>query len=87
LNFAARWQVEATEEEDRKGDLIDLPICKERMQPRRLDRESQPWEQLDEEIEKIRRMMSRSATKTVNEGKLCRGEHTIAVGQQMQQQQ
>jgi hypothetical protein len=29
LNFAAGWQVEATEEEDDMGDLVDLPIYRE----------------------------------------------------------
>jgi hypothetical protein len=82
LNFAAGWQVEAIEEEDSKHDLIDLPICKER-----LHRESQPWEQLDEEIENIRRLMLRSAAETASEEELCRGELAIAVGKHMQQQQ
>jgi hypothetical protein len=29
LNFVVGWQVEATEEEDGMGDLVDLPICRE----------------------------------------------------------
>jgi hypothetical protein len=61
LNFAAEWQVEATEEEDGMGDLVDLPICREEVQWSRLQKESQPWEQLDEVIEEIRRLMIRSA--------------------------
>jgi hypothetical protein len=64
LNFAAEWQVEATEEENSMGDLVDLPICREEVQPRRLQKESQPWEQLDEIIEEIRRLMIRSAEET-----------------------
>jgi hypothetical protein len=86
LNFAAGWQVEATEEEDGMGDLVDLPICREEVQWSRLQKESQPWEQLDEIIEEIRRLMIRSA-EVVSKGKLSRGEPTIAAGQQMQQQQ
>jgi hypothetical protein len=27
-NFAAGWQVEATEEENSMGDLVGLPICR-----------------------------------------------------------
>jgi hypothetical protein len=86
LNFAAGWQVEATEEEDGMGDLVDLPICREEVQWSRLQKESQPWEQLDEIIEEIRRLMIRSA-EAVSEEKLSRGEPAIAAGQQMQQQQ
>jgi hypothetical protein len=43
------------------GDLVDLPICREEVQWSRLQKESQPWEQLDEIIEEIRRLMIRSA--------------------------
>jgi hypothetical protein len=54
LNFAAEWTLSATEdEEDDMGDHDDLPICREEMQSRRLHTQSQPWEQLDEEIEEI----------------------------------
>jgi hypothetical protein len=44
-------------------------------------KESQPWEQLDEEIEEIRRLMSRSAAETASEEELSRGEPAIAAGQ------
>jgi hypothetical protein len=44
LNFAEEWQVEATEEEDGMGDLVDLPICREEVQWSRLQKESQLWE-------------------------------------------
>jgi hypothetical protein len=87
LNFAAGWQVEATEEEDSLGDRDDLPICREEVQWSMLQKESHPWEQLDEEIENIRRLMSRSAAETASEEELSRGEPAIAAGQQMQQQQ
>ena len=40
LNFAAGWQVEATEEKDGMGDLVDQPICWEEVQLRRLHKES-----------------------------------------------
>jgi hypothetical protein len=33
LNFATGWQVEATEEEDGMGDLVDLPIFKIEKKP------------------------------------------------------
>ena len=55
-------------------DLVDLPTDKdEEVQPRRLHKESQPLDQLDEVIEGIRRLMSRSATETASEEELCRG--------------
>jgi hypothetical protein len=86
LNFAAGWQVEATEERN-MGDHVDLPIEKTEMQRSRLQKKSQPLEQLDEEIEEIRRLMSRSATETASEEKLSRGEPARAAGQKKQQQQ
>jgi hypothetical protein len=59
LESAAEWQDKATGDgEDYKGDRVDLPICKEEVQQKRLHKESQPLEQLDEVIEKIRRLMS-----------------------------
>jgi hypothetical protein len=62
LESAAEWQLNATkEEEDGMGDLVDLPICREEVQWSKLQKESQPWEQLDEIIEEIRRLMIRSA--------------------------
>jgi hypothetical protein len=61
MNFAAGWQVEAIEEEDGMEYLVDLPICKEGVQWSKLQKESQAWEQLDEIIEEIRRLMIRSA--------------------------
>jgi hypothetical protein len=69
LNFAEGWKVEAIEEEDRMGDRDDLPICREEVQRSRLKKESQPWEQLDEMIEEIRRLMIRSI-EAVNKGNL-----------------
>jgi hypothetical protein len=68
------------------GDLVDLPICREEVQWSRTKKESQPWEQLDEIIEEIRRLMIRSAEAT-NKGNLSRGEPAIAAGKQKQQQQ
>jgi hypothetical protein len=83
LESAAEWQLNATrEEEDGMGDLVDLPICREEVQWSRLQKESQPWEQLDEEIEEIRRLMLRSAIETASKEKLSRGEPAIAAGQQ-----
>jgi hypothetical protein len=61
LNFVAGWQAKVIGEENSMGDLVDLSIDKdEKVQPRRLHKESQPLDQLDEIIEEIRRMMSRS---------------------------
>jgi hypothetical protein len=85
LNFAAEWQAKATEEENSMGDLVDLPTDKdEEVQPRRLHKESQTLDQLDEVIEKIRRLMLRSAAETASEEELSRGEPAIAAGQQIQ---
>jgi hypothetical protein len=82
---AAEWPTSSTEEEeDSMGDLIDIPICRERMQPRRMHRESQPLEQMDKVIEEIRRLMSRSAAETASEEKLSRRKPAIAAGQQQQ---
>jgi hypothetical protein len=70
------------------GDLVDLPTDKDKeVQLRRLHKESQPLDQMDEVIEGIRRLMLRSAEKTASEEELSIGEPAIAVGQQMQQQQ
>jgi hypothetical protein len=88
LNFAAGWQVEATEEEDGMGDLVDLPLDKdEEVQRSRMQKDSQPWEKLDKVIEGIRRLMLKSALEAVSEEELSRGETTIATGKHMQQQQ
>jgi hypothetical protein len=58
MNSAAEWQVKATkeddEDEDGMGDHSDLPNCRKFLQLRRLHEQSQPLEQLDEVIEKIR---------------------------------
>jgi hypothetical protein len=83
LNFATGWQAKTREEEDGMGDLVDLPICREEVQWRRLQNKSQPWEQLDEEIEEIRRLMIISI-EAVSKGKLSRGEPAIAAGKQQQ---
>jgi hypothetical protein len=79
LNFVVGWQVEAIEEEDGMGNLVDLPICREEVQQSRPQKESHPWEKLDEIIEEIRRLMIRSV-EVVRKGKLSRGEPIIAAG-------
>jgi hypothetical protein len=67
LESAADWQLNAKkEEEDVMGDLVDLPICREEVQWSRLQKKSQPLEQLDKVIEEIRRMMMNSAQESVN---------------------
>jgi hypothetical protein len=77
MDFAAGWQVKATEadEEDGKGDHSDLPNCRKILQLRRLHEQIQPLEQLDEVIEEIRELMMRSA-ETTNKEKLGRREAT-----------
>jgi hypothetical protein len=87
LESAVEWQLNDTKEkEDGMGDLVDLPICREVVQWSKLQKESQSWEQLDEIIEEIRRLMIRSA-EVVSKAKLDRGEPAIVAGQQKQQQQ
>jgi hypothetical protein len=87
MESAAEWPINATKRyEDGMGDLVDLPICREEVQWRRLHTKGQPWEQLNEVIEEIKRLMIISA-EAVNKGKLNTGEPTIATGQQQQQQQ
>jgi hypothetical protein len=68
LKSAAEWQLEATDEEgdkdedekDGMGDHSDLPNGKKILQLRRLQKQSQPLEQLDEVIEEIRELMLKS---------------------------
>jgi hypothetical protein len=58
------------EEEDGMGDLVDLPICREEVQWSRLQKKSQPLEQLDKVIEEIRRLMLNSSQEVVNNKKM-----------------
>jgi hypothetical protein len=46
MEFAAGWQVKATEEdeEDGKGDHNDMPNCRKKFQLRRLHEQGQPLE-------------------------------------------
>jgi hypothetical protein len=45
LKFVAEWQVKTTGDgKDGMGDLDDLPICREEVQPRRLQGQSHPLE-------------------------------------------
>jgi hypothetical protein len=81
LESTAEWPTSAIEVETNMGDLVDRPICREEMQPRRLHEESQPLEQLDEEIEEIIRLMIQSV-ETASNGKLSRGKPAIVAGQQ-----
>jgi hypothetical protein len=68
-------------------DRVDLPTDEEEVQPRRLHKESQPLEQLDEVIEGIRRLMLRSTAESASKEKLSGRKPAIAVGKQQQQQQ
>jgi hypothetical protein len=70
------------DEEDGMGDQCGLSICRKFLQQRRLHEQSQPLEQLDEVIKKIRRLMVDS-TETTSKEKLGRK----AARQQKQQQQ
>jgi hypothetical protein len=77
MNFAVEWTLSATEdEEDSMGDHGDLPICRKKLQQRRLHEQSQPGQQLDEVIEQIRRLMLKSAQETASNEKLSRRETT-----------
>jgi hypothetical protein len=81
MEFAAGWQAKATGDgENNKGDQDDPPIDKEELQQNMKHKESQPLEQLDREIEEIRRLMLRSATETASEEKLSRRKPAIAAG-------
>jgi hypothetical protein len=61
-------------------------VPKKFLQLRRLQKQSQPLEQLDEVIEEIRRLMLRSA-ETASEERLSRREAAAAAAQKQQQQQ
>jgi hypothetical protein len=68
-------QVKLEAEGEGMGDHENLPMCRKFLQLRRLQKQSQPLEQLDEVIEEIRRLMSRSA-ETASEERLGRKEHS-----------
>jgi hypothetical protein len=87
LESASEWKLNATkEEEDGMGDLVDLPICREKVQWSKMQKESQSWEKLDEIIEEIIRLMIRSI-EVVSKENLDRGEPAIVAGQHKKQQQ
>jgi hypothetical protein len=73
-----------TDEEDGMGDRDDLSNGQNLLQLRRLQTLNQPQEQLDREIEDIRRLMLKSA-ETTSEEKL--GREKAAAAQRKQQQQ
>jgi hypothetical protein len=85
MKFLVGSQVKATkeDEEDGMGDHGDLPNCRKILQLRRLQKQSQPLEQLDEVIEKIRELMIRSE-ETSSEEQLSRKEATTTTQQQQQ---
>ena len=64
-------QVKLEMDEGGMGDHDDLPMCQKNLQLRRLHEQDQPWEQLDEVIEKIMELMLGS-TRTASEEKLRR---------------
>ena len=72
------------DEKDGMGDHDDLPNSQNLLQLRRLQELDQPQEQLDQEMEDIRRLMLRSA-QTTREEKL--GREKAAAAQRKQQQQ
>jgi hypothetical protein len=63
LNFAAEWKAEATEKEDGMGDIVDLPICREKCSGVGCKRRAKPLEPVDEVIEEITRLMIRISIK------------------------
>jgi hypothetical protein len=74
------WKFDAIGDEVDMGDQIHLPIeiCdeKEMQQQRRLQKKSQSVDQLNKDIEKMRRIMIESSQHEVNnKRKLNRGEH------------
>jgi hypothetical protein len=79
LNSAAKWQREATDEDEERGmgDHSDLPMCQNISQLRTLQHQGQPLEQLDQDIEEIRRLMLESA-ETASDERLSRKEEAAA---------
>jgi hypothetical protein len=73
------------DEEEGMGDHDDLPNCRKFLQLRRLQKQDQPLEQLDEVIEEIRRLMLRSA-ETASKEQLSRKEEAIVAAARKQQQ-
>jgi hypothetical protein len=88
LEIAVKWRLRAIDEDEKDGmgDHDDLPNGQNLLQLGRLQRQSQPQEQLDREIEDIRRLVLRSA-QTTSEEKLGREKAAAAVVQRKQQQQ
>jgi hypothetical protein len=81
IESVAEWPLSATKgNKDSMGDRADFPIEKTKVQWSWLQKENQPWEQLDEIIEEIRRLMIISV-ETTSEENLSRRKPTIAVGQ------
>jgi hypothetical protein len=70
-------QVKLETDEEGMGDPEDLLMCQKFLQLRRLHEQSQPWEQLDEVIEEIRRLMLGSA-ETSSKERLGRREAAAA---------
>ena len=88
-SFAQAIDKDGNKDEDEKygmGDHDDLSNGQNLLQLRRLQRQSQPQEQLDREIEDIRRLMLRSVQIT-SEEKLGREKAAVAAAQRKQQQQ
>jgi hypothetical protein len=73
-------RVKLETDEEGMGDHGDLPMCKKKLQLGRLQKQSQPLEQLDRVIEEIRRLMLRSV-RTASKEKLSRKE-AVAVAAQ-----
>jgi hypothetical protein len=70
-------QVKLETDEEGMGDPNNLPMCQKILKLGRLQKQSQPLEELDEVIEEIRRLMSRSA-ETASEERLGRREAAAA---------
>jgi hypothetical protein len=65
-------------DEEGVGDHDDLPNGKKKLQLRRLQKQDQPWEQLDEVISEIRELMLKSAD-TASREKLSRSREEATV--------
>jgi hypothetical protein len=70
-------QVKLETDEGGMGDHNDVLMCQKNLQLRRLQKRSQPWEQLDAVIEEIMGLMIQSA-KTASKERLSRRRAAVA---------
>jgi hypothetical protein len=88
LESVVVFQANATGDEGKKGDQVDLPFDvyeEEELELSRLhERRCQPTEKLEEVIEEIREIMLKSVEETNSRRKLNGGEHAQAAGKKKQ---